>query len=194
MVLVLAAVSALAWPGAHAQRIEQLSRTDALAFFTLNCAYFGLWPAAIDPQQTKVLKIGVLGRSDLSDALKAVADRAKATWFRGGEIEFRRGERPADILDCHIVFVGDLSGEDLQTAFAAFDDRPVLLLGESRGFVERGGTVGVWIEHESLRFELNLDRLRAQGITLDSKFLGKAAAYIHDGRREDNPGRAGGPR
>jgi len=194
LIAVLAAVAALASADSSAQRVEQLSRSDALAYFTLNCAYFGLWPAAVDPQQTKVLRIGVLGRSDLADSLQAVADRAKATWFRGGEIVFRRGEKPADIADCHIVFVGDLGDAGLREAFAALDDRPVLLLSESRGFVDRGGSVGVWIERESLHFELNLDRLHAQGITLDSKFLGKAAAFIHDGRREENRGRTGGAR
>jgi hypothetical protein len=190
--LLLAAACLLGAPGGRAQRVEKLSREDALAYFTLNCAYFGLWPAAIDPQQTKLLKIGILGRSDLAESLRAVAERAKATWYRGGEIVFRQGDKAADISDCHIVFLGELADSDLAAALAVFDDRPVLLVSESKGFVEKGGSVGVHIEREALRFDINLDRLRAQNIVLDSKFRGKAAAYISDGHREENPGRAGG--
>jgi hypothetical protein len=181
-------------PGIRAQHVDKLSREDALAYFTLNCAYFGLWPAAIDPQQTKTLRIGVLGSDGLSDALAAVADRAKATWFRGGEIIFRHGEKAADLADCHIVFLGDIGDEATATALAYFDDRPILLLSDTKGFVDKGGSVGVRIEHEALNFEINLDRLRAEKIVLDSKFRGKAEAFINEGRRETNHARTGGAR
>ena len=191
LALTLVLAGGLGPPGARAQRVETLSREDALAYFTLNCAYFGLWPAAVDPQQTKMLKIGMLGRSNLADSLRTVSERAKATWFRGGEIIFRQSDKAADISDCHIVFLGDLDEADLAAALVVFDDRPVLLVSETRGFVEKGGSVGVRIERGSLRFEINLDRLRAQNIALDSKFRGKAAAYINAGHREENPGKGG---
>jgi hypothetical protein len=171
---------------ALAQRADRLSREDALAYFIFNCGYFGIWPDAIDPQKTKVLQIGILGRNELSPSLDKVSARATATWFREGRVLIKQADRPEDLSACHIVFLSGGRDGVRTSALEVFGDKPVLLISESRDFIDNGGTIGVRIEDQTLTFEINLDRLDKLKIELDSKLLRRSAAFITGGKRELN--------
>lgn len=163
-----------------------LSKEDVLAFFVLNCAYFGHWPAAIDIHTTQVLRIGVLGADPIGPALDAVADKARTSWFRQGRIEIRRATRATDLSGMHLVFVAGADRALEAEALRAFAGQPVLLVSDAPGFAARGGTLEARIENERLVFDLNLDLLQASGVELDSKMKIRAAGFIRAGRREPN--------
>lgn len=183
--LILLLAGAGAQPLRAAPKAE-ISYEEAQANFVVICAYFTTWPESIDPQRTKVLRIGVLGTDDLHDSLTLAAARARSTWFTDGKIILLSGTTPAELADCQIILITDPREKTLSDALAFFAYRPVVLVGSAPDFVRRGGTVAVRLEKQSLAFDINLDQLKAQNLELSPKFLSKAAAFIRDGKRVPN--------
>jgi hypothetical protein len=171
---------------------SELSKADALAYFVLNCAYFGKWPANSDPQISKTLLLGVLGGDPFGDSLSKVSSTAQSAWFREGRILIKRSDRPEDLSQCHVVFIGLNVKGDLGRVLIAFKGKPVLLVSEILNFAQQGGTVEVRIEAERLRFVLNLDHLQQSKVELSSRMKQRAVAFIRHGEREPNPYLEGG--
>ncbi|MDX2110410.1 MAG: YfiR family protein [Verrucomicrobiota bacterium] len=170
-------------PALNAGSPKRLSHDDALAVFILNCAYYGIWPAAIDPQQTRQLRIGLV-ETGLESALEKYSQQAMASWFQGGNLALVAGNDPETMEHCHIVFI---SNPEREAPFIEyFKGKPVLLLSETHNFINQGGTIRVWIERERLQFEINLDSLRADNIEMKSAFKQKAVAFFSAGKREGN--------
>ncbi|MGH7997667.1 MAG: YfiR family protein [Opitutaceae bacterium] len=59
------------------------------------------------------------------------------------------------------------------------DDRPLLLVGETDGFAERGGEVNFIFVDDNVRLQVNPDRAERVGLRLRS-LLASAAQLVHD--------------
>jgi hypothetical protein len=178
--------------GLRSEPAGVLSEPEAISFFLLNCAYFGQWPTPSDPQATRELRLGVLGRDTLGEALVRSATKATATWFKGGRVTIERADRPEDLPDAHVIFCGSTDDTEIRRLLAGFKGKPVILVGITAHFAENGGTLEVRIQKERLVFDLNLDQLREAGLELSSKMKKRAASFIRQGKKESNPFREGG--
>ena len=163
----------------------ELSHAEALSYFLLNCAYFSKWQGDNDPQVSKVLRIGVLGRDTLGETLDVVSERAQSSWFANGRILIERSYNPMALKNSHIVFVSDSESDKLGSILAAFQDEPVLLVSEIQGFARHGGTIEVRIQ-EHLRFILNLDELKRIHVDISSRMKQRASAFIEHGVSRQN--------
>jgi len=170
----------------------ELSHAEAVSYFLLNCVYFGKWQEAQDPQTTKVIRIGVLGRDPLGRTLDEVAEKALESWFSGGSILIKRSDDPEKLKDCLVVFVSTSESGNVNEIHAAFEHRPALLVSEIPGFTQRGGGIEVRISGEQLQFDINLDQLAASRIELSSRMKKRASAFIQQGRRIPNTFPEGG--
>lgn len=180
-------------PVAHAQttpdRDKSISREEAFSGLLLNCVYYGRWPKAMDPQEQKVARIGVLGTDTLGAALHTIANKATNSWFKGGHVEIVRSSDPSQLESCHVVFCAGKSLPELQPALSRFKDRPILVVGECRGFLEEGGSIEVAVIRERLVFDVNLDQLGERTVELGTGFYSRAREVLRDRKRMDNPGR-----
>ena len=172
-------------PAVHGTTAE-LSPAEALSYFLLNCAYFSKWQGDNDPQVSKVLRIGVLGRDTLGKTLDVVSERAQSSWFANGRILIERSYNPMALKNSHIVFVNDSESDKLNSILAAFQGEPVLLVSEMNGFARYGGTIEVSIKEEHLRFILNLDALKRIHIDVSSRMKQRASAFIEHGVSRQN--------
>jgi len=170
----------------------QLSHAEAVSYFLLNCVYFGKWQDEHDPQNSKVIRIGVLGRDPLGRTLDEVAEKARESWFSGGSILIKRSDDPEKLKDCLVVFVSTSESGNLIEIHDAFKHGPVLLVSEIPGFTQRGGVIEVRISEERLQFDINLDQLAASRIELSSRMKKRASAFIQQGKRIPNTFPEGG--
>lgn len=127
------------------------------------------WPAAAFESSTSPLAIGVLGGNPFGDALQQIA--AKKT-LNGRPIVVKQLAEPAEVANCHIVFVTrDVPAETEAKILAQTDGKPVLLVGESPGFANRGGVINFYQSGPNIRFELNPERGVECHLSLDAKLL-----------------------
>ena len=82
--------------------------------------------------------------------------------------------------NCHVLFIEADSERRAATLLAAADGQPVLTIGDSDsdGFVQRV-TVGLVNVNDTIRFDVNLARLRAAPLNLNSQVL-KLARQVRE--------------
>ncbi len=131
------------------------------------------WPESVFDDAKSPFVIGVLGGNPFGDALERIA--AKKT-LNGRPIEIRQLASPDEGSRCHIVFVTRTVTQDLEAKlFQQASGKPVLLVGESPGFAERGGIINFYQTGANVRFELNPEKSAECQLSLNAKLLSLGA-------------------
>lgn len=134
------------------------------------------WPDAAFENEKSPFVIGVLGANPFGDALQRIAEKKTVGEHK---IVVRQLNSPKDCLQCHIVFVARSVEPTVEAElFRQAAGKPVLLVGESPGFAERGGIINFYPSGANVRFELNPEKGAANRLGLDAKLLslGKKAS------------------
>jgi hypothetical protein len=127
------------------------------------------WPESVFAEPNSPFVIGVLGDNPFGDALDQIA--AKKT-LNGRPIVVRHFTSPDEYAPCHILFVTRSTQHELEAKlFQRVAGQPVLLVGESTGFAERGGIINFYQSGSNVRFELNADKAVEAQLSLSAKLL-----------------------
>jgi hypothetical protein len=149
------------------------------AAYLYNFGSYVEWPASAFASPQAPFVLGVIGPNPFSDLLDEVASTKK---IQGRTIVIRQLATPADATKCQIVFIagGATEAERLGVIKAA-RSHPVLTVSESAGLAERGVVVNFFIEQNKIRFEINVQTAREQGLKISSKLLSLARVIGSDG-------------
>ncbi len=127
------------------------------------------WPEPAFPTANSPFVIGMMGGNPFGDALDRIA---KKKTLNGRAIEVRQIDKPADCAQCHILFVTRFVSQEAEAElFQQAAGKPVLLVGESPGFAERGGVINFYHSGSNVRFELNPDKSVECKLSLNAKLL-----------------------
>jgi len=141
------------------------------AAFLVNFAKFTEWPADSQQAQATVVTICVLGRDPFGDLLeKTAAGRSVG----GRPIAIERHRSLDGLGACHVLFIATSETQRLAQIIEHLAADPVLTVGEDDGFARRGGVIGLVVESNLARFEVNLRAAQRTGLLLSSKLLGVA--------------------
>jgi hypothetical protein len=133
------------------------------AVFLERFARFVEWPQDALGEPTAPFKITVLGDDPFAGLLeKAYASRP----IRGRVVEVRHVAKASEIGPCHLLFVPASMARSLDEVLAQVRGRPLLLVGDTRGFGETGIHLNFFLEADKVRFELNSGALRQSGLTV----------------------------
>jgi uncharacterized protein DUF4154 len=158
---------------APAARAQDVTAPSLKAAFVYNVAKFTEWPPDLLPV-TGSFTACVLGDGDVGDALtRAVKNRV----LSGRGIMVSR-VRPDDALrSCQLLYMSNLSPEQIAAVLMAVRDAPVLTISDVENFVRLGGIVHVFVEDGKMRFSLGADLARQARLRLSSQLLALAARY-----------------
>jgi hypothetical protein len=180
--IVMAAVATIRFPVPAAEDQQpapasQPGEYTVKAVFLYSFGRFVQWPDSAFSNAADPLVIGIAGENPFGQALDEMA--AKRT-IQGRPIVIRRFASPDDYRPgCHMLFVSRSLTADQQAAFLKkTEGKPVLVIGETPGFAEKGGAINFFIEDDRVRFEINAEAARRAQLHLDAKLLnlGKAVA------------------
>jgi len=148
------------------------------ATYLYNCARF---IAGMDSSQGAgggEFIIGVLGESTWGHDLAEIAATKTA---QGRQIRIRELASFADYEACDIIFVaGNVSGELLAAIIRQTDQQPVLVVAETPGFCELGGTANFQTSDDGrLVIEINIDAMSRRQLVVDGRLL-KLAKIVRD--------------
>jgi hypothetical protein len=139
------------------------------------------WPAASFDGPKAPFVIGILGTDPIRAPLEQTAQKKT---IQGRKIVVKQFAALKDYQEpCQILFISDSVKLEQQRAAVQQLSRPGLLtVGEIPGFAEDGGVVNLYIEEDSVRFELNVEAANRAQLRMDAQLqkLGKPVA----GRRE----------
>src|SRR3989442_1967878 len=141
------------------------------AGFIYNFAKFVEWPTATFAQPDSPIVIGVLGTDPFGNLIDRIVENKKIG-ARG--LVVKRLKWNADLKDlkeCKILFVGSSEKERLDDLLQIVKSVPILTVGETPGFAERGGVIRFVVEDNRVRFEINVEAAHQADLTISSRLL-----------------------
>lgn len=142
------------------------------AAFLFHFAQFVEWPPASFTNADAQFRIGVLGENPFGGALDEIV---KGETISNRKITVQYSRRAEDLKDCQIVFVSKTEKTPLSRILTELDGKNLLTVGESDGFVRRGGVINFYLEDDKVHFEINPDAADRENLKISSQLfrLGK---------------------
>jgi hypothetical protein len=112
--------------------------------------------------------IGVLGENPFGTILRDLyAERT----IKSKNVKVRYLSQLKEIEGCDLLFISQSMSEELPQVLEITAKKPILTVGDTKGFAERGVLVNFFIEKNKLRFEMNEQALHEADIMIDSLLL-----------------------
>ena len=151
------------------------------AAFLLNFTQFVEWPAAAFSGPDAPLCIGVLGDDPFGSALEETVRDEKV---RNHKLTVRRAQRVEELTGCQMVFVSKSENKHVPEILAKLDSHPVVIVGDVEGFARQGGTINFYLDQNKVRFEINAQAAKQNGLKISSQLL--ALGKIVDSSGNEN--------
>lgn len=155
-------------PLSRAAEVAQDRQAQMAAAYVFNFVKFVEWT---EGSTADTLEVCFLGAAEVRNAL-AVSTAAKRAGNR--RLVVRGVESSQSLASCHVVYVGEQS--------AGISAHRALTIGESEDFTRDGGIIRLYTESNRLRFIVNVDNAKREGIQVSSNLL-KLATQVEGGAR-----------
>ncbi|MCS6829428.1 MAG: YfiR family protein [Armatimonadota bacterium] len=150
---------------------QGVSETEVKAAFVYHFTGYVEWPASAFADSSVPFVIGVVGKSEI---LQALQNAVRGKNWNGRGFTVKRVETGKEMRACHVLFVAGSEAGRFTQIVEMLGDAPVLTIGESEGFVRKGGVINFYTEQNRVRFEINPDAARRARLTISSKLLNLA--------------------
>jgi hypothetical protein len=141
------------------------------AGFIYNFAKFVEWPSTAFAEPDSPIVIGVLGTDPFGSIINRVVEEKKIG-ARGFIVRrYKWGKDLKDIKDCRILFVSSSEKAHFEEIVQSVKGLPILTVGETPGFAERGGMIRLTLEDNRVRFEVNVDAAHEGNLNISSRLL-----------------------
>jgi len=189
ILILVAAMTLNLAPLADAQTGDASDSSEYLikAGFIYNFAKFVEWPSTSFPQSDAPIVIGILGTDPFGSVLdRIVAD--KKIGSRGFVVRrYKWSKDLKDLRECQILFVSSSEKAHTDEVLEFVKWLPILTIGETPGFAERGGVIRFTVEDNRVRFEVSVDAAHNANLNISSRLL-TLAKIIPQSTSARNPG------
>jgi hypothetical protein len=136
----------------------QVSNYKAYTLFVYNFTKYIQWPDGVIKDE---FVIGVYGKSPIQEELQKMVALKKA----GDKIiriaEFSESNLTSEV---HILFIPEDKTNQMPTIVAALRGKPVLLVAEKEGTIQKGAGISFMTDQNNLKFELNSTSISNQNL------------------------------
>ena len=150
---------------ARAQTVSREYHIKAVLLY--NIVQFTEWPTN-SVSSTNTITIGIMGTDPFGAAIdEAVRGQKK----EGRALVVHRVEKIEDATNCHALFISKSESARLPQILTALRGRPVLTVGETEDFAQRGGMIQFTTEKNRIRLRINVNTAQAVSLIISSKLL-----------------------
>ena len=139
---------------------------------------FVSWPA---DSVSDTITIGIVGSNPFGDAFSAV--EGTTVGHQVVKVSYFDNIKDHETLrKCQILFIsGDVPDRDVQQLLGMFAGSPTLTVGESPGFIDKGGMIGFTRrDRRRIGIEINVSATERSGLTVRSMLMRIAVRMIKD--------------
>ena len=134
-------------PELHAERLRQLELLKAAIL--LRCLELIEWPEGNPPAGE--ITVGLVGKSPFAEAAKSLGGRTVG----GRTLRIRELPDIKETANCQVVFISSSEKRRVEELLESLGSRPVLTVGETPKFAQRGGMINLVINGRKVEVELN---------------------------------------
>jgi hypothetical protein len=151
---VAAAFGALLLVGASGTaRPAKLTAQDVKAAMIGKIAEFVRWPDSMGlGNPDRPFEFVILGNSPLEPYLVRYYRQVR---IAGHHVFLRRAKDLSDVGQPHLLFIAGSLDDDLERILGGLKNAPVLTVGDTEGFADRGVAVNLYVAEEQVRFEVS---------------------------------------
>lgn len=147
------------------------SEDEIKAAFVYNFAKFIEWP---DMAEKQAIRVGYFGDKPLSGNLALLVNRK----VKDLGITVFPVDNAEEIVSADIIFIPGSEEKRNSEIIKLVSELPVLLVSDAPDFVRNGGTIGLKIAGNRLRFDVNLKSANVKGLKISSQLLSLAMEVI----------------
>ncbi len=166
-ILWLLGIVSLSFISARAQT-PTAGEYQVKAAFLYNFARFIEWPPSSFADASAPLRICILGQDPFGQELRDIANEKTVN---GHKLQVTQLADLRVARTCHILFIASSEKAQLKQTFEGLQGAYVLTVGDSKGFVEKGGMINFVLENDRVRFEVNHRAAEQAGLKVSSKLL-----------------------
>jgi len=156
-----------------AQAEGQFEEYQVKSAFLYNFVKFVEWPSETFRDSDSPVKICVLGKDPFGESLDYLRD--KNVGSRKLVIErLKRGDAPDK---CQVLFISDSEKNNAAEILRGVRKRPVLTVGDMKGFLQSGGIINFISKGNQVSFEINLDAAERSKLRVSSQLLQVAIIF-----------------
>jgi hypothetical protein len=162
-----AALALLASSAGGAARLDPTEYGLKSVFLYQFCRFME-WPQSAFASSNDPLVIGVVGDDPFGSLLR---EAVEGETYHGRPIRIEHYRSPRDIKRCHILFVSRSLVDQMNEILQQVSGKNVVTVGETDGFLDRGGMIALTADRNRVRLRVNASSLRAANVDVSSKLL-----------------------
>ena len=166
LLILLALAVSLPSASAVAPAVEYQSKAARIA----RIAQVTLWPVS-KLGASKALVIGVFGDELMTTYLQEAVQGRR---LNGREVIVKRCSAVQEIASCHVVFIGQTEQERQREILRKAASEPILTVGDSESFMDRGGIVRLAMNGGTAQFTFDASNLKRSRLEIDPEALALA--------------------
>jgi hypothetical protein len=147
------------------------------AAFLYNFAKFVDWPKKGADEQSEAFVIGIIGDDPFGSEIEVIKGKS----VKGMPLKVRHYEKIEDISDCKILFISSSSEKEISKILEHLKGNTVLTVGDTEGFARQGVMVNLIKVENRIRFEINPEAAKSEGLKISSHLL-RLAKIIEQGK------------
>ncbi|MFI5057189.1 MAG: YfiR family protein [Candidatus Acidiferrales bacterium] len=178
-ILILATWSSLsiAWRGSA--QANPSSEYAVKAAFLFHFAQFAEWPPTAFKDPNAPLTFCTLGEDEFHGALD---ESISGKTIENRPLRVQHLKQLQEVEGCHVIFISANEKKRIPALLASLKDSPVLTVGETEHFAQEGGMIGLSLEENKIRFEINLGSVEHAKLKLSSRLLTLAKTVLGGSR------------
>ena len=142
------------------------------AAYIYNFTKFIKWPEGANRQiNDRGLNFCVAGEDPFGKILDKIAKKLKK---KNRALLVTPQVSIKDMRQCHILFVDESEKPNVNQILLRVREYPVLVIGDTPGFAEKGVSINFFLQNNKLRFEINREALKKSGLVVSSELLNLA--------------------
>lgn len=164
ILIILLITAAVATPARGQER--KLGEYEVKAAFIYNLAKFVEWPGkSLD--NISILTLYIIGDDPFGTDMDAIRNKL----IKGKRIAIKQIDSPDALKNAGILFISSSEKEQLRDILKAVSGLPILTVGDTKSFAQRGVMVNFYPENSKIRFEINLEAANLAGLKISSNLL-----------------------
>jgi len=154
----------------------QISEYRVKAVFLERFTRFIEWPEESEIKDTiKPFVISVIGKNPFGNLLEETYSSQK---ILNKNVEIRYISKIEQIEETNILFISKSKEKKLSDILEHTKDKPILTVGDTKGFAKQGVLINFYLFSGNIRFEINEEAVRRSGLSMSYHLL-QIAKIVH---------------
>lgn len=146
------------------QEREKPNEYQLKVLFIKNIANFIQWPKGSDMfDKSQHVVFGIIGETPIRAWAEKIYHQQKSS-IKGKEVKIIDIISLEEISGCHILFISRPVAKDLPKILEIIKNKPILIIGDTEGFLENGVHFNLVIKSGRVKYEINQMALKRSSL------------------------------